>query len=309
MNSVTAKFHLRDWPRVPKRQRQAFVVLLLCAAFFFASCGSVVMLLVWDARHTMLPTLDMAVQAAALPASEPESTPQEAEPFPGGALPRGEDAGEAYLSETVWLGDSNTVRMYLLELVPLENYMAVEGLGIEGFAEVPCVSFVGDSKTYTIAEAVRLVQPRRVVMTFGTNNVEGNFTCEEFIALYGEAVAALRQAAPDCDIIVNAIPPVGEVRAYPDVSMETIDLFNTALEAFCLDQHLAFLRSHEALKGKNGFAQPEYLVEDGLHMSEAGLRTLMQYLREHPLVTHRQGVAHSGAPQRSPPQFFLGTSE
>lgn len=275
-------------------------MLLLCIVFFFASCGSVVALLILDARQEAPPGIP--VQAAPQSVSVPENTPPE-ETFPGGALPRGEDAGEAYLNETVWLGDSNMVRMYLYELVPLENYMAAEGLGIEGFAQVPCVTFEGDTRTYTIAEAVRLVQPRRVVMAFGTNNVEGNFTCEEFIALYGEAVAALRQAAPDCDIIVNAIPPVGEVREYPDVTMETIDAFNAALEAFCTDQHLAFLRSSEALKGKNGFARPEYVVEDGLHMSEAGLRILMQYLCEHPLATHRQGVAHSGAPQRSPPRF------
>lgn len=303
MNSATARFRLRDWPRVPKRQRQAFIVLLLCTAFFFASCGSVVMLLVWDTRRTALPVPDVPVQAAASSVPPPESALPEPETFPGGALPRGEDAGEDYLSETVWLGDSNMVRMYLYELVPLENYMAVEGLGIEGFAEVPCVTFADDPKTYTIAGAVALVQPRRVVMTFGTNNVEGNFTCEEFIELYGEAIAALRQAAPDCDIIVNAIPPVGKERSYPDVTMETIDAFNKALEEFCTDRQLAFLRSPEALKGEDGFAKPEYVVEDGLHMSEDGLRTLVRYLREHPLEPSRPYTAPHNVPQRTPPQF------
>ena len=300
MNSATAGFCLRDWPRVPKRQRRAFAVLLLCIAFFLAGCASVVALLVLDAQSAA--PLTVPVQAAPQSVSVPEDAP-EAEAFPGGALPRGEDAGEAYLNETVWLGDSNIVRLYLYELVPLENYMAVEGLGIEGFAEAPCVSFVNDAKTYTIAEAVAQVQPRRVVMTFGTNNADGKFTQEEFIRLYGEAVAALRKAAPDCDIIVNAIPPVGEARLYPDVTMETIDAFNAALEAFCADRHIAFLRSDTALKGKNGYARPEYVVEDGLHLSEAGLQQLLRYLCEHPLVTRRRSIAHLGTPQRSPPQF------
>ena len=303
MDSATARFHLRDWPRVPKRQRQAFAVLLLCIVFFFASSGSVVALLVMDAGQTALQTVPAQADAQDVPASAPESAPPEEETFPGGVLPRAEDAGEDYLEETVWLGDSNMVRMYLYELVPLENYMAVEGLGIEGFAEAPCITFADDPKTYTLAEAVALVQPCRVVMTFGTNNADGKFTCEEFIRLYGEAVAALRRAAPDCDIIVNAIPPVGEVRSYPDVTMQTINEFNTALEAFCVQQHLAFLRSDEVLKGSDGFAKPEYVVEDGLHMSEAGLQQLMQYLCEHPLATHRRSTAHPTAPQRTPPQF------
>ncbi len=300
MNSATVRFRLQDWFRVPRRQRRAFAVLLLCLAFFAVSCGSVVTLLVLEVRREAPQTVP--AQAAPQPASAPGSAPPE-EAFSGGVLPPGEDAGEEYLNETVWLGDSNMVRMYLYELVPLENYMAVEGLGIEGFAEVACVSFVNDPKTYTIAEALALVQPRRVVMTFGTNNADGKFTSEEFIRLYGAAVAALQQAAPDCDLIINAIPPVGEVRSYPDVTMETIDAFNAALEAFCADRHIAFLRSDTALKGKNGFARPEYVVEDGLHMSEAGLRALMRYLCEHPLATRRQGIIHSGLPPRSPPQF------
>lgn len=275
-------------------------MLLLCAAFFFANCGSVVLLLIWDARRAPLPA---PAQDAAPSAPQQEDAPPKAETFPGGALPRGEDAGEDYLSETVWLGDSNVVRMYLYELVPLENYMAVEGLGIEGFAEAPCVTFEGDPQTYTIAGAIALVRPRRVVMTFGTNDAKGNFTCEEFIELYGEAIAALRQAAPDCDIIVNAIPPVGAERSYPDVTMETIDAFNAALEEFCTDRQLAFLRSWEALKGEDGFARPEYVVEDGLHMSEDGLRMLMQYLREHPLAPGARSTAPHTAPRRTPPQF------
>ncbi len=299
MNSAHTQFHLRDWPRVPKRQRQALAVLLLCVAFFLASGGTVVALLIREAREqaALFP-----VQAVARPISAPAEEPEETL-FSDGELPPGTDAGEAYLADTLWLGDSNTVRMYVYGLVPLENYMAQEGMGIEGVTGVPCVRFEGDARGYTIAEAVALVRPRRVVMTFGTNNAGGKFTCEEFISLYADAVDALQQAAPDCDIIVNAIPPVGEVRSYPDVTMDRIDEFNDALEAFCQKRHLPFLNSAQALKGKNGFAKPAYVIEDGLHMSEAGLELLMQYLREHPLATRRQSVAHSGAPQRSPPDF------
>lgn len=299
MNSTRTQFHLRDWPRVPKRQRRAVAVLLLCAAFFLASSGSVVALLLREARGE---TAVFPVQAAARPVPAPVQEPEE-DVFAGGELPQGADAGEEYLAETLWLGDSNTVRMYVYGLVPLENYMAQEGMGIEGVTEIPCVRFEGDARGYTIVEAVALVQPRRVVLTFGTNNAGGEFTREEFLDLYAGAVDALQEAAPDCDIIINAIPPVGEVRSYPDVTMDTIDAFNAALEAFCQKRHLPFLNSAKALKGKNGFAKPAYVIEDGLHMSEAGLELLMQYLREHPLATRRQSVPHSGAPQRSPPDF------
>ncbi len=66
--------------------------------------------------------------------------------------------------------------MFAYGLVPLENYMALEGMGIESISQAPCVYFSGETKVYTIPQAIAKVKPRRVVMTFGTNNASGQFT-------------------------------------------------------------------------------------------------------------------------------------
>ena len=160
---------MRDWKYVPKRQRRACVTLIVCILFFLASASATVLLLILDARSAN-PVLPQ-VMAELTGKAEPEVQQPE---FPGGALPESADAGQAYLDETIFVGDSNTVRMFAYGLVPLENYMALEGMGIESISQAPCVYFSGETKVYTIPQAIAKVKPRRVVMTFGTNNASGS---------------------------------------------------------------------------------------------------------------------------------------
>ncbi len=296
--------------RLPKRQKQALAVLLLCIASFAAYACAVVYLLVEDARSAA--PVPPAFGAPDMPAPgapdapAPENTVRGDEPetpaFAGGLLRAGEDGGEAYLSETLFLGDSNMVRMYVYGLVPLRNVMAFEGIGVESVGDFPCVCFSGDSTVYTIVQAVSLVRPRRIVMTFGTNDVS-EYTCEAFIENYREALRMLRGACPDSAIILASIPPVCAEREYPDIDMEKIEAFNAALLALSEELRLPFLNTAEALTGPDGFAKPEYWVEDGLHMNEDGLKEFLRYTRTHP-YTPAQGPAPDGlaeSPERRVP--------
>ena len=133
---------MRDWKYVPKRQRRACVTLIVCILFFLASASATVLLLILDARSAN-PVLPQ-VMAELTGKAEPEVQQPE---FPGGALPESADAGQAYLDETIFVGDSNTVRMFAYGLVPLENYMALEGMGIESISQGPCVYFSGAQTT------------------------------------------------------------------------------------------------------------------------------------------------------------------
>ena len=154
-------------------------------------------------------------------------------------------------------------------------------MGIESISQAPCVYFSGETKVYTIPQAIAKVKPRRVVMTFGTNNASGQFTRESFIDAYRDAIAAIQDAYPYCDVIINAIPPIGKVRSYPDITMETLDDFNKALEELAQELGLPFLNSSEALKGGDGYAKPDYVIGDGLHLSQAALEELLFYTRTH----------------------------
>ena len=218
--------------------------------------------------------------------------------FTGTVLPEGPDAGAAYLEETLFIGDSNTVRMYAYGMVPLENYMGEEGMGVEGVTGVRCVYFKNDPSVYTIPGAIAKVQPRRIVMTFGTNDASGQMSQENFIAAYKKAIAAIQKEYPYCDIIINAIPPVAKVRSYPDITMQTVDRFNKALVQMAKELGLPFLDTSEVLRGEDGFAKADYMIEDGLHLRKAAVYAILNYVRTHPYETEDRRPAVGNVPAR-----------
>ena len=68
-------------------------------------------------------------------------------------LPETADAGDAYQSGTLFIGDSNTVRLYANGLISLQQFCAKEGIGTSAALNEGIVTFKKDSSRYTIAEA------------------------------------------------------------------------------------------------------------------------------------------------------------
>lgn len=198
-------------------------------------------------------------------------------------LPQTEDAGEEYIDDTVFIGDSNTVRLHHTGVLTEGQCFGLEGMAVEAVPGQTFVRVEGDERLYTIPQAIAKVQPRRVVMTFGTNNIGSGLRVEDFIASYREAIAAIEEAWPHGDIIVNAIPPVARYSSYGNVTPQKVQEYNEALLAMCREDGLAFLNSAEALAGEDGYARDGYTIEDGLHLSEKGLRILVDYVRTHAL--------------------------
>ena len=109
-------------------------------------------------------------------------------------LPETADAGDAYQSETLFIGDSNTVRLYANGLISLQQFCAKEGIGTSAALNEGIVTFKKDSSRYTIAEAVAKMKPRRVVIMLGTNDT--GMAVEDFISNYKQLVQAIQTSYP-----------------------------------------------------------------------------------------------------------------
>ena len=82
------------------------------------------------------------------------------------------DAGQSYVDETLFVGDSNTARMYrIFNYCSYDNAIGSVGMSGKSLATYACVQFQGYSGYKTMPEAVALMQPRRVILTFGTNDL------------------------------------------------------------------------------------------------------------------------------------------
>lgn len=208
------------------------------------------------------------------------------------------DAGTDYLNDTLFLGDSNTVRLYNNGLISLQQFCAKEGIGTQVALNEGIVTFKKDSNHYTIPQAVAMMKPRRVVMTFGTNDT--GMEVPDFIAHYTALIQAIQQSYPYTDIIVNTVPPVpADHSNYPHMDQAKIDDFNMALLEMCEQLGVRFLNSAEALKGSDGYGIADYYTSGDIHLKSAGLKAVLNYIRTHALQTEDRRPDTNNIPTRT----------
>ena len=213
-------------------------------------------------------------------------------------LPETADAGDAYQSETLFIGDSNTVRLYANGLISLQQFCAKEGIGTSAALNEGIVTFKWDDNRYTIAQAVAKMKPRRVVIMLGTN--DNGMNTEDFISNYTALVQAIQASYPYTDIIVNTVPPVPSNHSnYPNMDQTRIDDFNMALLTMCEQLGVKFLNSAEALKDANGYGNVDYYQSGDIHLKPAGLKVLLKYLRTHAYETEDRRPDTNNIPTRA----------
>ena len=178
--------------------------------------------------------------------------------FDGVILAETEDAGEEYVDNTLFIGDSNTYRMVAMGKTTWQNNLSAVGMGIGHVTGSRCMYFSGYSSPVTVVQAVKMMQPQRIIITYGTNNTAES--TETFIQWYRTALQQIHEAYPYADIIINSIPPVAQRRSYPNITMKTIDAFNKALVEMAKEEGYTFLNSAEVLKDSTGSVSYTHLT-------------------------------------------------
>ena len=195
-----------------------------------------------------------------------------------------EDAGQEYLDETLFIGDSNTVRTMAYGFTTWDNVVAAVSMGVEHIQSLKMTYFKGYKNPVTAIDAVKIIQPKRIIITYGTNDLF--WDTDEFIKVYKEALAAIHEAYPYADIIVNAVPPLDKQRENTRLTMQRVDEFNKAIAEMAKEEGYKFLNSSEALKDeKTGFAKTDYTIGDGVHLSKKGMEAYVNYIKTHAYIT------------------------
>lgn len=279
-------------------QKQAILVCVVCALAILLTTG-ITLSLLKRGKPTQTPS-----QQPSSSESQPESTVEDISDHyqisetSSALLAQTVDAGSSYQDETLFLGDSNTVRLYANALISLQQFCAKEGIGTAAALNEKIVAFKNDDDLYTIAQAVAKMKPRRVVLTFGTNDT--GMETEEFIQNYKALVQAIQESYPYTDIIVNTIPPIPADHAnYPGMDQTKIDDFNMALLTMCEEMGIKFLNSAEALKDETGYGNADYYQTNDIHLKPAGLKVMLSYLRTHAYETQDRRPDTANIPKRA----------
>lgn len=282
-----------------------YLVLALCSVMLLVSIG-ISLALTGGLRFGADPqSADVAVDSEPMVTEsgyDKEQNTIDTQAYNTTILETSDDAGESYIDETLFLGDSNTARMYrMFDYCSYDNAIGSVGMTAKSLATFACVQLSSSSSYVTMPQAVALLQPKRVILTFGTNDLNPNYKTADFIKNYQTGIEAVVTAYPSVDVIVNAIPPIGQQHSNQSLTQTQVDEFNKALVEMCKEKGWKFLNSAEALKDSTtGYAKAGYVeTSDGIHLTRTAMDALFTYVRTHSYITEDDRPALTTAPRHT----------
>ena len=267
-----------------------YIVLVICSLMLLASVG-VSFFLVGGFGGSEDAASDSAVEPESIITESgynKEENTIDTTAYSATILPESSDAGQTYVDETLFLGDSNTARMYrMFDFCTYDNAIGSVGMSSKSLATYACVELNNSGSYVTMAKAVAGMQPKRVIITFGTNDLSPSYKAADFVKNYQTGIESIVEAYPSVDIIINAIPPLGQQHSNQSLTQTQVDEYNKALVEMCKEKGWKFLNSAEVLKDSaTGYAKSGYVESsDGIHLTRAAMEALFDYIRTHSCIT------------------------
>ena len=282
-----------------------YLVLALCSVMLLVSIGVALALIggldlgKTDGESTS--TVDSASMVTESGYNKEENT-IDTQAYTSTILEQSADAGDSYVDETLFLGDSNTARMYrMFDYCSYDNAIGSVGMTAKSLVTFACVQVSTSSGYITMPQAVAKLQPRRVILTFGTNDLNPGYKAADFVKNYRTGIEAIVTAYPSVDIIVNAIPPIGQQHSNQSLTQTQVDEYNKALVEMCQEKDWKFLNSAEVLKDSvTGYAKSGYVeTSDGIHLTRTAMDALFNYIRTHSYITEDDRPALTTIPKHT----------
>lgn len=282
-----------------------YLVLALCSVMLLVSVGISLVLIggidLGGADAQSVSTVDSASMVVESGYNKEENT-IDTQAYTSTILEQAADAGDSYVDETLFLGDSNTARMYrMFDYCSYDNAIGSVGMTAKSLATFACVQVSTSSGYITMPQAVAKLQPRRVILTFGTNDLNPGYKAADFVKNYQTGIEAIVTAYPSVDIIVNAIPPIGQQHSNQSLTQTQVDEYNKALVEMCQTKGWKFLNSAEVLKDSvTGYAKSGYVeTSDGIHLTRTAMDALFNYIRTHSYITEDDRPALTTIPKHT----------
>ena len=282
-----------------------YLVLALCSVMLLVSVGISLVLIggisLGGADAQTVSTVDSASMVVESGYDKEENT-IDTQAYTSTILEQTADASDSYVDETLFLGDSNTARMYrMFDYCSYDNAIGSVGMTAKSLASFACVQLSTASGYVTMPQAVAKLQPRRVILTFGTNDLNPSYKAADFVKNYQTGIEAIVTAYPSVDIIVNAIPPIGQQHSNQSLTQTQVDEYNKALVEMCQTKGWKFLNSAEVLKDSvTGYAKSGYVeTSDGIHLTRTAMDALFNYIRTHSYITEDDRPALTTIPKHT----------
>ena len=201
-------------------------------------------------------------------------------------LPISDDAGQAYLDQITFLCDSPTYWLRPFGMLSggtdtTQVWTGPEGTMTLAYLRGYRILDPYDNVERTIPETASLHQPEIMVIALGLNGI--SFMDEDYFTReYTHLIDEIQAASPDTQLILQAMYPISpSFRYWGDITNASITRGNSWILRIAEAYGLPYLDTFAALLGEDGNAQPELLMNDGLHPNRDGLALILSYIRTH----------------------------
>lgn len=200
----------------------------------------------------------------------------------GPNAPSSDESFQDYLNNTIFIGDSRTNGMVNFSFINRNNAYAIDGANHQTMRTNRFLTMSSTGRKLTIAEAIGVVKPVRMIVSFGINGV-GFMGEEKFFTEYAALLDELKAASPDSILVVQSILPVSQTREAEDnrLTNAVINTYNQRLKALTLEKGGRWLDTANLLKNSQGSLNAIYDSGDGLHFNKRAYQVLFNYYDQH----------------------------
>ena len=183
--------------------------------------------------------------------------------------------------QTVFTGSS------LMEMFPVEKFAAEEGSGFPIVYNRGVGGWRTEEMLACLDEMVISLQPRRLFINIGTNDLsDAAVTIDALISRYEDVLNRIVAALPGVELVMMAYYPINYDAADESIKAclrirtnERIREANQAVEALAHRRGHRFINVNAPLTDEQGRLKAEYTIE-GMHIREDGYRAIWPLVRE-----------------------------
>lgn len=215
--------------------------------------------------------------------------PTEAEMFanyPGVILRETDDAGQEYIDNIIFLGDSTTYGLKAYQVLKdgretLQVWTPTSGTLTLSKANSAKIYYPDTKEEITIVEAVTVKKPSMMVITLGLNGI--SFMDEtQFKDAYVTLVNSIKAASPDTKIILQSIFPVAkEYDTSGGIDNGKINRANIWVADVASTCGVKYLYTACALMDEGNYLKSNYHNGDYHHLDVPGFQKELEYIRTH----------------------------
>ncbi len=224
--------------------------------------------------------------------------------IPGDRLHENDGAGEFYCQELYFFGESTTAHLSrvggVLDTPQYRSHVLRDASGTRMLDRRILASPVllyehdGSARTVPLTEALEVLRPPILMLSFGLNGILGFCAHpEQFEDIYLSLLQGIRTHSPETEIILQSIYPVRASDGY-SVDVPTLNAhicaLNERIRAMAAREGLRYADTAALLCDKDGLLCASYDSGDGIHLCNDAYRAILAYLTENGYASKQKGI-------------------